>query len=265
MAKTTHELVVIGLLAALAAVLQISNGIIGIPVPFGMTVDLAAVPVLLALFLFGFESAAYVLILLTLIITLTAPTGWIGASMKLTATIPMIAVPALYLVAAGKRQRFAALAAGALVLVALASLFAGQAALNFHPPTYGPQKPMEPFGALAGLAPVAALILALYALVLVWRQRESRISLSPLRDPLTALGLLAAAVVVRGIATTISNYYFAVPLFLGMTSEQAMAAFPPAFMFGFNALQGAVEFAIAWLVAYRFGLAARYGREGRLA
>ena len=264
MAKTTYEIVIIGLLAALAAVLQIYNGVIGIPVPFGMTVDLAAVPVLLALFLFGFESAAYVLILLTLIITLTAPTGWIGASMKLTATIPMIAVPALYLIAAGKRQRFAALALCALVLVALASLFAGQAALALHPPTYGPQKPMGQFDALVGLAPVAALVLALYALVLLWRPRAARISLATLHDPLTAVALLVVAVVVRGIATTISNYFFAVPLFLGMTSEQAMAAFPPAFMFGFNALQGAVEFGIAWLVAYRFGLAARYGREGRL-
>ena len=57
MAKSTYDIAVVALLAALAAVLQISNGVLGIPSPFGMKLDLAAVPVLLALFLFGFEDS----------------------------------------------------------------------------------------------------------------------------------------------------------------------------------------------------------------
>ena len=71
----TYDIVIIALLAALAGVFQVTNGVLGIPTGFGMTVDLVAIPVLLAFFLFGFEHAVLVLIVTSFVIFAIAPTS----------------------------------------------------------------------------------------------------------------------------------------------------------------------------------------------
>jgi hypothetical protein len=43
-----------------------------------------------------------------------------------------------------------------------------------------------------------------------------------------------------------------------MSPEQAMEFVPPVIMFGLNAIQGAVDFTIAWMLAFRFKLT-RFG------
>ncbi|MEE9323450.1 MAG: hypothetical protein V3U72_02800, partial [Candidatus Aenigmarchaeota archaeon] len=70
--------------------------------------------------------------------------------------------------------------------------------------------------------------------------------------------VLISSVIVRGLFVIPANYYFAIPVFFGMPPEQAMEFVPPLVMFGLNAIQGLIDFAIAWMLAFRFKLT-RFG------
>jgi len=256
MAKQTYEIAAIALLAALAAVLQLSNGIVGIPSPFGMKLDLAAAPVLLALFLFGFESALSVLAVLGLVIVFVSPDSFIGASMKLGATLPMLVVPALYLLYAKNRAAIAAIAALFIVGGALAFSLAWNTGITPKPLAGGPQEARYLYG-LSALAVTALLAFGVY---LLW-SRGRALPLSALGNERVALLTLYGGIALRAPIAVIAVYYYALPLYAGMTPEAAMAAVPAAVIVIWNAAQGIVEFAVAWLLAYRYGFAERYGRR----
>lgn len=70
--------------------------------------------------------------------------------------------------------------------------------------------------------------------------------------------VLISSIIIRGIFVIPANYYFAIPVFFGMSPEQAMGFVPPVVMFGLNAIQGLIDFTIAWTLAFRFKLA-RFG------
>jgi riboflavin transporter FmnP len=63
-----------------------------------------------------------------------------------------------------------------------------------------------------------------------------------------------AAVLLRGAIIIPLNYYFAIPIWTGWTTAEAMAFVPWWVIFGLNAIQGALEVAIAWLLVFRFRL-----------
>lgn len=253
----TYDVVVVGLLGALAGALQLAHGWLGVPTGFGMTLDLVAFPVLLAFFLFGFEHAVWVLLLACAIITVTAPDSWIGASMKFAGTLPMIAVPAAYLIAEKRAGWLAALAFAGVLLSVGALVLSGEAGLALK----GAAGANLPGGNMAvGLAAVGALALVAGALVWAWRRESGGLSSKRLSGAWVAGGVFAAAVVARGAATVVSNYYYAVPVFFGIPAEAFMAMVPWWVIFGWNALQGAVEFWVAWVAAYKFGLVKRYGK-----
>jgi riboflavin transporter FmnP len=65
---------------------------------------------------------------------------------------------------------------------------------------------------------------------------------------------LIFSIIVRGAFVIPANYYFAIPLFFGMSTEQAIEFVPPAVMFGLNAIQGFIDLTIAWVLAFRFKL-----------
>ncbi len=251
----TYDLVIIGMLAALAAIFQVAHGVIGIPTGFGMTVDLVAVPALLAFFLFGLEHSLWVLLIASAVITLIAPDSWLGASMKFSATLPMVVVPAFYLLSRGKMAQFAAL--GALAFIAAIALLvaSGSANLLAKPALAG----FTAETLLLGLIPIAVLILLSAALLFVWKRAAKRLNPKPLSDPMIAIAILAAALAVRAVATIVSNYYYAGPIFFGMPPELLMQKVPWFLIAGWNAFQGILEFGIAWMIAYPFGFAKKYG------
>jgi len=255
--KTSYDLVVVALLAALAGVFQVMNGVIGIPTGWGMTIDLVAVPILLAFFLFGFEQAVWVLMLTAMVITVIAPTSWLGASMKFTATLPMIAVPAFYLLSARNTGKFALFVVGVLIFSALAFVLAGQ--LNLTLAQFVDNK--VPGGALIlGLAPIVLLALLSLALLYAWKANAGKLSSAPLKKVGIIAPVLITALVLRGVFSLITNYYYAGPLFFGMPTETFMATVPWYLIAGWNAFQGLLEFGVAWLLAYNFGFAKRYGK-----
>lgn len=77
---TTRELSILSALAALSITVQLIH--IGYRSPVGIWVDLVAVFWLMAYFLYGVRGAMITSIVGFLVITLTQPDTWIGASMK---------------------------------------------------------------------------------------------------------------------------------------------------------------------------------------
>jgi len=264
----TYRLVATATLAALAFVLQFANGALGLQTGFGMTIDLVAVPIILALFLFGVESAIEVLAVATIFIALFAQSGPIGAAMKFAATAPTIAVFAAYLIMRGKGTGAPAIALAALAAIVFSvGLYAAGGMMHSALGASG--------DLLFGLLPILFMLLITYA-ALKYFERKRKIS-EALHKPaafadVRVLALLAVAVIIiRGAAMVVANFYFAGPLYFKISPDQFVslvnssdllffgkgAAWYVA-IFAFNAIQAAIEISIAWLVAYKFGFARKY-------
>jgi riboflavin transporter FmnP len=263
----TYRLVATATLAALAFVLQFANGALGLQTGFGMTIDLVAVPIILALFMFGVESSIEVLAVSTIFIALFAQTGPIGAAMKFAATAPTIAVFAAYLIMRGKGTGAPAIALAALAAIVFSvGLFAAGGIMHS---TTGSA------GLLFGLLPILIMLLITY-LVLKYFERERRIKdamhkPSAFTDMRVLALLVVAVIIIRGAAMVVSNFYFAGPLYFKISPEEFVSyvnssdllffgkgAAWYAAIFAFNAIQAAIEIGVAWLIAYRFGFAKKY-------
>lgn len=83
-----REVAIIGLMLALALMLQVSP--FKIKTPWGMDIDFVAVPIMVIFFLYGFKETFLGLILLFLGLSLVAQTSWLGASMKFLATLSVL-------------------------------------------------------------------------------------------------------------------------------------------------------------------------------
>ncbi len=244
----SYKLIACAFLAALAFILQVSNEVLGVPTGFGMTVDLAAVPVMLALFIFGAEYGLLTLMVLGAIILVSSATGAIGAIMKVGATLPMVLVP-YYVGRAKKPVDYALVAVG--MLVGLAALF------------WLSTEAFMLSGVLGGLLPIAALAGLAYMV-----RKGGKTDLSA---PAVALYALILAVLLRGAIATVTNLYFAGPVFFHLSAEEFIGFLNSidlpllgkgmgwAVIFFWNTVQGIVEFGVAWVLAFRFGLAERYG------
>ena len=274
-----YDLVVIAMLGALAAVFQIVHGVIGIPTGFGMTVDLVAVPVILAFFLFGLEHSLWVLLIASFVITLIAPDSWLGASMKFMATIPMVLVPAFYILARNKKVSFAILG-GVAFVAALLMFVASGCANKAMEPVLTPLNQTAFYSVpqvnlfetelihgtdvtastlMLGIIPILALTVMTVVLLIIWKTFARKLNPKPFANSLTIVAVLFAALAVRGVASIISNYYYAGPIFFGMAPEELMKIAPWFIIAGWNAVQGILEFGIAWVIAYQFGFAKKYG------
>lgn len=247
----SYKLIASAFLAALAFALQVSNDVIGIPTGFGMTIDLAAVPIMLALFVFGAEYAMLTLMVLGAIILVSAPTGAVGAVMKVGATLPMVLV-AYYAGKAKNPLDYVYLAVGTIVGVVALFYLSTQA---FMLSTY-----------LGGIIPIGVLLGLTY---FITKDKEK----GDLSKSGVALYALVLAVLLRGAVATIANLYFAGPVFFHMSADEFISFLSSLdvpllgkgagwfVLFFWNALQGAIEFGIAWVLAFNFGLAKRYGDD----
>jgi len=83
----TYEISAFAALAAISATFQIVH--LGYQTPWGMWIDVVAIPWILAFFLYRGKGSLLVSLIGAIIITLVAPSTWLGASMKWLATMPM--------------------------------------------------------------------------------------------------------------------------------------------------------------------------------
>ena len=89
-----YEISACAALAAISAAVQIVH--IGWPSPWGMWIDIVAIPWILAFFLFKGRAALSVSIVGSIIIGLAAQSSWLGSSMKFFATLPMFLIPWIF-------------------------------------------------------------------------------------------------------------------------------------------------------------------------
>jgi riboflavin transporter len=177
---TSREIALSAALASLSAVVQLLH--IGYQSPaWGMWIDVVAVSWIIAYFLFGIRSSLLVTLVGTLIITLFAPDTWLGASMKLVATVPVIL--ALFVWSALRKKGVS----------------------EYH----NPRKLVVPF---------------------------------------------IVSVVIRCAVVLPLNYFYAIPIWTGMTPDKAMAAIPWFVIAGFNVAQSLLDVVFAWVIVYQFKL-----------
>jgi len=65
---------------------------------------------------------------------------------------------------------------------------------------------------------------------------------------------LILGMVLRCLIVLPLNYYYAIPIWTGMTPPAAMKAIPWFIIVGFNAAQTLVDVVLAWIIVYRFKL-----------
>ena len=250
----TYKMVSVALFSAAAAIFQLLHGVIGVPTGFGMTVDLVGMPVLLAFFLFGFESALAVCILVTLIVTLVSPETWLGASMKFAATLPMILAPALWLLIIKKKNDFGRL--GAILLLSFTLpliLFVFSGLINTS------LKPFTKNILVEGIAPIVGLLLSSLFISYLWARYAHEVKMSSLAKSESIIIVTALALLVRGVSMVVANYYYAGPIFFGISTEKFMETVPWYLIFGWNVLQGIIEMGFAWAIAFKFKFSQYYG------
>lgn len=85
-------------------------------------------------------------------------------------------------------------------------------------------------------------------------QKVSRLKLKDFRKPSLLVLAIVAAVLLRGAIVIPVNYHFAIPIWTGWTTAEAMNHIPWWIMFGMNAIQGVLEVLVAWLLVFRFKL-----------
>ena len=66
---------------------------------------------------------------------------------------------------------------------------------------------------------------------------------------------LILGILVRGLMVLPLNYFYAIPIWTGMTTVQAISAIPWYIIFGFNAVQAVLDVVLAWVVVFRFRIA----------
>ena len=92
-------------------------------------------------------------------------------------------------------------------------------------------------------------------LICMWVfQKSLRLELKDFRKVRYIILPLIVAIVLRGLIVIPVNYYFALPIWVGWTPEQAMAFVPWWIIFGMNAAQGIIEVLLALLLVFRFRL-----------
>ncbi len=87
----TYEITAAAALAAISVVLQVVH--VGWASPWGMWIDLVSVSWIIAYLLYGGRTSIIVSVVVAIMITLVAPSTWLGAALKWVATMPMIVIP----------------------------------------------------------------------------------------------------------------------------------------------------------------------------
>jgi riboflavin transporter len=65
---------------------------------------------------------------------------------------------------------------------------------------------------------------------------------------------LAIAILIRCLIIIPINYFYAIPIWTGLTPAKAMSAIPWPVIAIFNIAQSLVDVGVAWLLVYKFGL-----------
>lgn len=93
----------------------------------------------------------------------------------------------------------------------------------------------------------------LWIVLAVWI-RVSRKSLEQYKSIPLLIAPLLIGMIVRCIVVIPLNYYYAIPIWTGMTTAQAMSAIPWYVIALFNIIQSVIDVGVAWVLVYMFKL-----------
>lgn len=65
---------------------------------------------------------------------------------------------------------------------------------------------------------------------------------------------LFAGIIIRCILIIPINYYFAIPIWTGMSPDKAMTVIPWYIIAGFNIVQSIIDIFVAWILVFKFNL-----------
>lgn len=95
--------------------------------------------------------------------------------------------------------------------------------------------------------------LPMYAMLfLLMRSKKKKLNFY--KNPSNFIVPTIIALVIRTIVVLPVNYYFAIPIWTGMTPEQAIVAIPWYIIAGFNSIQGILDVGLAWILVFSFRL-----------
>jgi riboflavin transporter FmnP len=104
-------------------------------------------------------------------------------------------------------------------------------------------------GASMKFVATVPILISLFVWLTVRRKQLS--AYTKLRELLIPL---IVGVIIRCLVVLPLNYYYAIPIWTGMSPAVAMKAIPWFIIAGFNVVQSVVDVGLAWIVVYRFGL-----------
>lgn len=80
------------------------------------------------------------------------------------------------------------------------------------------------------------------------------------QKPIKLIFPLFLALIIRSLITLPLNYYYALPIWTGMSPAVALKTIPWYIIAGFNTAQGLIDVLFAWLIVFRFKIS-RYARN----
>lgn len=101
-------------------------------------------------------------------------------------------------------------------------------------------------GALMKWSATFPLILALF----IW-VKSGKFKLTGTGKPSNLIIPVLAGTALRNLVVLPLNYFFAIPIWTGMTTAQAWQAIPWAIIVIFNTIQSILDVGLAWLVVYK--------------
>jgi len=242
---------------ACAAVLEVFAQVSGFPLDFGVGADIAFIPALFALFVFGFESAFYIA-LLTFLAVFALGSSWYECVSRLVAILPFLCIAGYESLSAGGVRLSRNAMNGvlgfyfALLLFMVFSPFVPLEAGNpFAPPQFAPAIASQVVSLsvgeyLLGTIPVALLLVFSAFVFLRWVNNREEAGARIFSSIFTMGWLLLVALPVRAAATAAAYYYYSGPALTGLTPAQLLSSTHPLSILAWSAGFGLILALIAW-------------------
>jgi len=89
-------------------------------------------------------------------------------------------------------------------------------------------------------------------LVPLFFQRLYKLNLKDFKKLRIIIFCLVLSIIFRGIIVIPLNYYYALPIWTGWSTEKAMLMLPWWIIFSLNTIQGIIEVMVTWLLVFKF-------------
>ena len=93
----------------------------------------------------------------------------------------------------------------------------------------------------------------MWMMLCMW-QMMFKLKLKDYKKMSVLISCIIFGTILRGIIIIPLNYYYAIPIWTGLTTEQAIATIPWWIIFSVNTIQGILEVLVAWLLVFKFKL-----------